>query len=124
MSNQNIPLPPTPGNVQQEYATRKKEFEIAFRDFHKKIFLDKKLDKNKSPATKNAEKFVVDKLVKSAVALDNVNSGEGLLALCTVMIRELLTARDRMNELEYEIYINKRDMRSLRKNLDSKDDKK
>lgn len=122
MSDQNIPQ--TPNSVQQKYLALKKEFELAFKEFHKKVLSDKVLDKNKSPAAKNTEKFIVDRLIKSAVALDNANYGEGLLALCTVMMRELITTRDRVNELDYEICINKRDIKLIKKSLDIKDDKK
>jgi len=94
--------PQTPPDVQSDYAKKKKAFEEAFVEFHK-IFQDKVLPQNKSVAVKKTEMSVVDKLVNSCVAIENFNVGEGVLALSVIALREQLTIRDRINELEYEL---------------------
>ena len=93
----------SPSDMQLEYQKRKSEFENCFKEFHKKVFSSKLLDRNKSPALRTTEQHIIDALIKSAVSLDNANVGEGLLALSTTAIRELLTMRDRVNELEYKL---------------------
>jgi hypothetical protein len=124
MSNHNSQMPPTPPHIQHDYVLKKKEFEGAFKEFHKNVFSSKVLDKNKTAAVKKTEKHIVDRLVKAAVSLDTVNQGEGLLALCTVMVRELLTSRDRMNDLEYEMCLQKKELASLKQELGVTDEKK
>jgi len=94
--------PQTPPDVQSDYAKKKKAFEEAFVEFHK-IFQDKVLAQNKSVAVKKTEMSVVDKLVNSCVAIENFNVGEGVLALSVIALRDQLTIRDRINELEYEL---------------------
>lgn len=118
-------LKPTPvvADVQAEYNKIKREFEEAFKQFHQEVFTSKVLDQNKSAAVKNTEKHVIDRMMNTAVALDQINTGEGLLALTTVVIRELLTTRDRVNDLEYELYKALRDMKKLQKELSNKNGK-
>ena len=123
---QNKVMPPASAiaNIQQEYMKKKHAFEEAFKEFHKQVFSSKVLDENKSAAVKNTEHFLVDKLINSAVALDNANVGEGLLALTTIAIRELLTMRDRNNEIEYSLYKLIRDFNGVKRELGIKDDEK
>lgn len=109
--------PPAPVDVQSEYLKRKSEFEKAFKDFHTQVFKNKVLDKNKSTAVKNTEHHIIEKLITTSIALDNINVGEGTVALVSTMIRELLTMRDRVNELEYDLCVNKRDLLNLQKEL-------
>ena len=90
-------------DVQSDYLKKKQAMEQAFVDFHSKVMQNKVLDKNKSAAVKNTETAVVDKLVNSCVALENVNVGEGILALAVIALRGQLTMRDRINELEYDL---------------------
>lgn len=115
--NTNDGMLKSPQEAQQEYQKKKKDFEASFVEFHKKVFLNKVLDSNKSAAVKNTERHIIDKLVNSAVALDNVNNGEGLLALSTLTLRELLGARDRINELEYHLYKMIKEMNNIKKEL-------
>lgn len=95
-------VPQAPADVQNDYMKKKKELEEAFAEFHK-IFLNKVLEKNKSAAVKKTEMAAVDKLVNACVALENINVGEGILALTVIAIREQLTVRDRVNDLEYTL---------------------
>lgn len=104
-------------DIQTEYNKRKTAFEEAFKDFHKQVFSSKVLDSNKSSAVKNTEMHLIDKMINSAIALDTVNSGEGLLALSTIAVRELLTMRDRVNELEYLLYKNIKEVTHINKEL-------
>jgi hypothetical protein len=111
---------PVVKDIQADYNRCKRNFEEAFKEFHQNVFSNKVLDSNKSAAVKNTETHVVDKMMNAAVALDQANAGEGLLDLCTVAIREMLTIRDRANELEYELYKALRDMKKMKQELDSK----
>ena len=79
---------------------------------------------NKSTAVKNTETHAVDRLVNAAVALEMANVGEGLLALITVVLRELLTMRDRVNEVDYELCKAVRDLNKLKSELGIADAKK
>ena len=111
------PPPPSPQNVRQERTKVQQEFEEAFKDFHQKHFLSKVLEDNKSAAAKKTEQAAIDRMVKAAVALDNTNVGEGVWALLIVAIREQLSVRDKVNQLEYELCLTKKDMESLKKEL-------
>lgn len=120
MADMNNPLTDT--KTQQEYLRKKEELSRSFKEFHQ-LLSNKVLDKNKTPAVKNTEKQITDSLVKSAAALDNINVGEGVLALSSIAIRELLKARDRVNELEYELCLLRRDFLKLQKELGVENDK-
>lgn len=111
------------GDIEQKYARAKQELDQAFKDFHS-ILKDKVLEQNKSVAKKNTEKDVVDKLYKAAVNVENLNSGEGVMSLCIIVIRELLKDRDRTNELEYQICSLRKDLAKIKNDLGIKDDKK
>ncbi len=100
--NAQIQPPQASFDVQQDYERRKKELERSFKEFHRLVG-KKVLDTNKSPEVKKAELAVVNDLVKAAQSLDNVNVGEGILALASIAIREQLIVRDRVNQLEYEL---------------------
>ena len=90
-------------DVQKEINDKRKEFEEAFKDFHQRVFCSKVLDKNKSPAAKNSEQAKIEAFIKSAVMIENLNQGEGLLALITTAIREMLHLRDRVNDIDYSL---------------------
>ncbi len=107
-------LPPMSFPDQQNLMRRKQELAEAFKAFHE-LVSNKVLEQNKSPALKNTEKQVVDRLVKAAVALENVNIGEGILSLASIAIREQLVVRDRVNELEYELLLLKREVEKMKK---------
>lgn len=109
-------IPPADSKTQQEYLRKKEELGKSFKEFHQ-LLKNKVLDKNKTPAVKNTEKQITDMLVKAAAALDNINIGEGVLTLSSIAIRELLQSRDRINELEYELCLLRRDFLNLQKEL-------
>ena len=116
--------PPAPYEMQQKYLQSKQEFEAAFKDFHKQVFTSKVLNVNKSTGVKNTETHMVDRLVNAAVGLEMANVGEGLLALITVVLRELLTMRDRANDIDYELCKAVRDLNRLKSELGVADGKK
>jgi hypothetical protein len=109
-------IPQADPRAQQEYTKKKEDLGKAFKEFHQ-LLNNKVLDKNKTPAVKNVEKQAVDTLIKTATSLDNINVGEGILALSSIAVRELLKARDRINELEYELCLMRRDFLKLQKEL-------
>jgi hypothetical protein len=109
-------------NTQQTYTLKKRALEDAFKSFHQ-LILSKVLDSNKSTATKNTETDIINKLVNSVVDLEKVNVGEGVLSLAVIAVREQLTMRDRINDLEYELYKTKREVNKIKDELGIKDDK-
>lgn len=116
-------IPPASYKTQQEYTQRKQELEVAFNNFHN-IVKSKVLDKNKSPGLKKTEMFAINELVKAAQALENINVGEGLLALASIAVREHLIIRDRINELEYEICQALKEIKKLKEKGPNSDGKK
>lgn len=104
-------------DVQQDYNKVKQEFEAAFKEFHQSVFKSKVLDENKSAAVKKTEKMAVDRLIRAVLALNDANVGEGTMAFNILLIHELLDARDRVNQLEYEQCKFQRDMLNLKKEL-------
>lgn len=122
MDNQNPP-PMAPYDVQQDYTRKKQDLEVAFKEFHD-LVRSKTLDKNKSPALKKTEMNAINNLVKASQALDNVNVGEGILALASIAVREHLIIRDRVNELEYEIVQALKEIKELKKQMKGRSDAK
>ena len=108
--------PAAPFNVQQDYAQKKRDLEQAFKDFHD-LVAKKVLESNKSPGEKRTELQIINSLVHAAQALDNINIGEGILAIASIAIREQLIVRDRVNELEYEICLARKDIQKLKEKL-------
>lgn len=110
---------PNSYQMEQKALRARKKLEEKFKDFHN-IMTDKVLDSNKTSGVKNTERKIVDDLLHAVVELEQVNSGQGLLSLLTISIREHLQTRDRINELEYELYKTKKDMRELEKSINDK----
>lgn len=105
----------TPSNtitVEEQIRRARQELEKSFKDFHE-LLNNKVLDANKSNAQQNTERQVVDKLYRSAVVLENINIGEGVMSLAIIAVREMLKVRDRVNELEYELFKMKKDIAKL-----------
>lgn len=109
--------------VEEKYKKLKNELEAKFKEFHE-LLQDKILDSNKTPAKKKVESKVVSDLASTCSALEKMNITEGMFSLATIAVRELLTMRDRMNELEYELYSTKKDLLNTRKSLGIADDQK
>lgn len=109
-------IPPATFEVQQEYQQKKRDLELAFKEFHK-LVSNKILDKNKSPALKRTEMQVVTDLIKAAQALDKINVGEGMLVMVSMALREQLVVRDRVNELEFELCKAIRDLNELKEKV-------
>jgi len=112
-----------PITIEDRIKQARENIQKCFMAFHN-LLKDKVLDKNKTEAQKNTEKKIVDDLHKAGVALDGLNVGEGILSLAIIGIREHLKTRDRINELEYELYKTKRDLPELVKKVLEKDVKK
>jgi hypothetical protein len=110
------PPAPTPTTLADRLKKARASFENAFKDFHG-VLGDKILRANKSQAALNLEKHVVGEVVKACTYLNDLNFGEGVMALATVAIREHLKVRDRVNELEYELNLAQRDIKKLKKDL-------
>jgi len=110
------PPMPTPTTIEEKLRRARADFEQSFKSFHE-LLGDKVLKINKSAAANKQEKYVVDQVVRSCVNLDSLNAGEGVMALAVVALREHLKVRDRVNELEYELELAKREIKNLKKEL-------
>lgn len=110
---------PSPHQMEQKALRGRKKLETCFKEFHE-LMTSKVLDANKTTAVKNTERKVVDDLLHAVVELENVNVGQGILSLLTISVREHLQTRDRINELEYELYKTKKDLKELSSKLDNK----
>ena len=110
------PLLPTPATIEERLRKARVTFEQSFKDFHD-LLSNKVLDVNKTGAENKQEKYVIDQVVRSCVNLDNLNVGEGVMALAVVALREHLKVRDRVNELEYHLELAKREVKNLKKEL-------
>lgn len=110
--------PPSPpaATIEERLRQARENFEKSFREFHA-LLNDKTLKINKSQAEKNVEKYTVDKVIKSCITLDKLNVGEGIMAMVVVALREHLKARDRSNELEYELETLRTELKKLKKSL-------
>lgn len=95
-------------SVEEQVRKQRQDLEVAFKKFHE-LLGDKILDANKSTAVRNTEQSIINNLYKAAATLDNTNAGEGVMSLAIIAIREMLKMRDRVNELEYELYLLRRD---------------
>lgn len=112
--------PPLPSSATIEERMRKARtaFEQSFKDFHE-LLGNKVLKGNKSNAANKQEKYVVDQVVRACINLDQLNVGEGVMALAVVALREHLKVRDRVNNLEFELEVAKRELKNLKKDLGS-----
>lgn len=79
-----------------------------------KILNNNVLSENKSVKENEQEQLVINNLVKSALVVDNLNNGEGLLALCVLSIRQGLSLRDAGNRLAYQIDQLKKEIKQLK----------
>ena len=107
---------PTPATIEERLRKTRMNFEQSFKSFHE-LLGNKVLSTNKTKAENKQEKYIVDQVVKSCVSLDRINIGEGVMALSVVALREHLKIRDRVNELEYELELVKREVKNLKKEL-------
>lgn len=105
--------------VEDEVRKHRQELELAFKSFHE-LLGDKVLSKNKSSAARNTEQSAINNLYRAAVGLDNINLGEGVMSLAIIAIREMLKMRDRVNGLEYELYLLRRDTLGVVKDKNDK----
>jgi len=115
------PAAPHPKVVEDKLTKTRNNLGLAFKEFAK-IIKDKILDTNKTAAQKNTEKQVVDDLYKTAVSLEQQNMTEGVFAVAMIALRTHLMTRDRVNELEYELYLTKKEIKLLKQKMGIKDD--
>jgi hypothetical protein len=69
-----------------------------------KLLKNRKLAENRSIKENEEEQSVVNQLAISALGVENLNPGEGLLGICILAIRQALVLRDAGNALAYELY--------------------
>ena len=101
-------------SVQEKMQRVRKEFEERFKAF-RLLLDDKVLKRNKSDATLLQEKKVLDDLASTCLKVDKMNVGEGLFAFSTVGVRSHMLMRDRINELEYELFTLRKEVAALKK---------
>lgn len=95
----------------------RKNVEIAFRAWHE-ILMTKKLLTNKNERELNEERLASDALSKAAQELDVANPGEGAIILAGIAVREELKLRDRINEIDYNTCLLRKDFNELKEKLD------
>lgn len=103
--------PPIPIEVQIKRA-RDKVAE-KFKKYYEEVLKSKVLESNMSEGAKRTQKAIIDDLVKACVELENLNVSEGLVALAVSNIRMTTKLKDRINYLEYQVELLKRDMKKL-----------
>ena len=112
-----------PKVVESKIIKARKNLEESFLEFNK-LFNDKVLNKNKTDASRNTEKQIVDKLYKAAAEVEINNIGEGVMSMGLISLRLALKARDRVNELEYTLYSTIKELKLLKEQLGKKDEPK
>ena len=108
--------PPTQEEMWSRVQSARKALEVAFKDFHV-LLSDKTLATQCSAARKKHEKHIMDTLAKACTSLEDAKVGEGFMAMGIIALREHLQVRDRVNELEYELELSKREIKKLKKEL-------
>ena len=101
--------------VEEQVRKCRHQLEVAFKDFHQ-LLGDKVLDANKTLSVKKTEEHAINSLYKAAVAMDNANYGEGVMSLAIIAIREMLKMRDRVNELEYTLFLTRKELKESKTN--------
>lgn len=64
---------------------------------------DQTLPENKSSKDKNMEQSIVNRLASAALVVESLSSGQGLLGLSILAIRQSLSLRDAGNYLAYKL---------------------
>lgn len=72
------------------------------------------LPENRSVKENDEERAAITELVTSAIAMENLSPGEGLLGMATLAVRQGLALRDAGNRLAYELEQLRREVKSLR----------
>lgn len=112
MSDATPKVPDQDDSLDMQIANIREKLKSNFKDLHS-LLIDKVLKKNKSVGKLNIEKSIVDTLIKTCMSLEKVNVGEGTTSMVIIGIRELLTLRDRINEVEYDVALIKRRLDKL-----------
>jgi hypothetical protein len=84
-----------------------------------KLLKNRKLAENKSIKENEEEQNAVNQLAVAAIAVENLNPGEGLLGVCILAVRQALALRDAGNVLAFEIYQLKEKIAALDGKIDS-----
>lgn len=97
-------LPPPTDDALQFMARlneAKQDLIDAMQGFNK-LLKNRKLAENRSVKENEEEQEAVGRLAQAAVAVENLNPGEGLLGVCILAVRQALALRDAGNELAYQ----------------------
>jgi len=74
----------------------------------KKVLDDKTLQENKNVLSKSIESDTVKEIIDLAQKINsdqNEQEGMGSLLLCTILLKALLSSRDRQNKIEYDLSV-------------------
>lgn len=118
----NLPKKPSPAALKEKanqanqqqtvYTEQGAELAMAFR----KLLDDKKLSNNKTDTDFSIEKEILGKLVDLGISInidENEQEGMGSIALITLLLKCILLQRDKINELEFNLF-------SFKKTFDNK----
>ena len=72
------------------------------------------LPENRSVKENDEERAAITELVISAIAMEELSPGEGLLGMATLAVRQGLSLRDAGNRLAYELEQLRRELKVLR----------
>lgn len=99
-----------------EYKSRAGELAIQY----KKIVLDKTLPQNKNVFAEEVEREILTKMINLAIEINNdedEQEGMGSLGWITLLMKHQFTVRDKINDLEYQCVLLKRQNEDLFKQL-------
>lgn len=99
-----------------DYKSRAGELAIQY----KKLLSDKTLQQNKSSLHADIEKEILTKMINLAIEI-NADEGEqegmGSLGWIAILLKSQFYFRDKINELEYQLALNKKEMAELKKEV-------
>lgn len=91
----------------------------AMRHLNRDIMSSKILPENRTSEQGQAEKDAVKQLCDTAIALEQVNPGEGLLGMATLAVRQGLLLRDAGNRLAYLLSLMERKVGGVERDVAS-----
>lgn len=88
--------------IESKLGIANKELMDSMKAFNS-LLNDQTLPENKSSKDKNIEQSIVNRLASAALVVEGLSSGQGLLGLSILAIRQSLSLRDAGNYLAYKL---------------------
>ena len=90
----------------------KEDLMNAMRTFNR-LLNNSTLSENKSVSDKQQEQNIVNQLAQSALEIEKLSPGEGIIGLCVLAVRQGLSLRDAGNVLSYRVHKLEGKMKSI-----------